>query len=480
MIPFHRAVASLGLFLPALVAAGKDCSDFSCHKNSNCVDGDADYGRIATWNYTGSNFLDIKSYKGQHCECPEGWSGVSCKRKVKICSEEDKFACFHGSECVHLGESSGAKSIWGCDCITAKWVGEKEFFGGQHCEYRANEVCARMDEDGLEEGRWFCTNGGTCQNNETGIMKKCRCPDDWFGPHCEYQRSNFVAEQFNPKQCQLKCRNNGKCKFGLKDYGMHDKKNDASATFTEETHSNGMHCVCPDGFTGLICQIPAKKCGNRLWCYNGAECAKTTLDDGTTKKYCDCAPAATNSESYAGLACQHQSGVFCNPDEGNRKDMSFCVNGGTCWEDGGQHLGCDCKGNWSGQHCEFHEEKDPAENTKPENCNLKCKNGGGCRKGVKDYGKLEEYDVPLKEAHKDFEHCYCPVGWTGVDCSVQVEFCSSNSQQVCFYGSKCEATGEVSANGKDEFVCNCENTVTPDAYSVAGRYCEHYATVSCL
>eukprot|EP00567_Pseudictyota_dubia_P003415 CAMPEP_0197434992 /NCGR_PEP_ID=MMETSP1175-20131217/2650_1 /TAXON_ID=1003142 /ORGANISM="Triceratium dubium, Strain CCMP147" /LENGTH=565 /DNA_ID=CAMNT_0042963901 /DNA_START=144 /DNA_END=1841 /DNA_ORIENTATION=+ len=460
-----------------LVVSGQNCDEFNCHHGATCADGDADYGLVATFPYMSTNFLDVKSYKGQHCVCPEEWSGVACKRKVTICGEEeDQFACFHGSKCVELGSDAGSK--WGCDCTTAKWMGEKEFFSGLHCEYRSSDVCATQDEDGLEEGRWFCANGGVCNNEVTEVMKKCDCPKEWFGPHCEYARGNNDAwANYKPSECSLKCRNGGKCVFGQKDYGAHGNKNDATVAFTNETHQDGMHCVCPDGFTGLICQIPAKKCGNRLWCYNGAECQVAEMQDGTSRKYCDCAPGSTDKKAFAGLACQHQSGVFCNPDEGNRKDMAFCVNSGTCWEDGEQHLGCDCKDGWTGQHCEFHSQHDPEELV-TEECKLKCNNGGQCQKGVKDYGTVEKYDVPFKK-HRDFEHCTCPEGWTGLDCSVKIEFCSPNSRQVCFYGSTCVATGEISANGKDEYKCECDQGKTPEGASVAGRYCEHYATDIC-
>ena len=102
------------------------------------------------------------------------------------------------------------------------------------------------------------------------------------------------------------------------------------------TQQDGMHCVCPDGFTGLECDVLSKKCGKRLWCYNGSECKETTMEDGTIQKYCDCSEANNETASFAGIGCQHQSGVFCSSNVGQSQEMSFCVNGGECFENGKQ------------------------------------------------------------------------------------------------------------------------------------------------
>jgi len=63
-------------------------------------------------------------------------------------------------------------------------------------------------------------------------------------------------------------------------------------------------------------------------------------------QYCDCSNIPSSTTAYAGLACEHEATVFCNPDN-DVSQTSFCANGGTCTrleEDGVIHHGCDCGG----------------------------------------------------------------------------------------------------------------------------------------
>jgi len=83
-------------------------------------------------------------------------------------------------------------------------------------------------------------------------------------------------------------------------------------------------------------------------CRNGAECKEDPAREGTY--YCDCSNIASSSSVYAGLACEHESTVFCNPSN-DVSHASYCANGGTCVKDedeNGVHYGCDCGDGYTG------------------------------------------------------------------------------------------------------------------------------------
>lgn len=306
------------------------------------------------------------------------------------------------------------------------------------------------------------------------INKKCKCPSTHHGPHCEF----LVADEDAPKaeDCTLECNNGGQCKHGLKDYGKHADQAEQSLDANDPSgiesilanlgrHDNLMHCVCPKGYTGLRCDIKVEECsngegGDPFFCYNGSKCAKETMEDGTKKHYCDCSHAHEAEASYAGEFCQYKSTSFCDPVKGMKEKLAFCVNYGVCPTN--KHETCFCPPGFTGHQCEKRGFESPP-------CNLKCQNGGVCRTGKKNFGHLgDKFDLPFHEkAHINFEHCSCPEGFTGVDCSIPMEICGDLSH-ICTHGSKCVDKG----NGNYE--CDCSAAAMNAA--VAGFYCEHKAS----
>lgn len=87
-------------------------------------------------------------------------------------------------------------------------------------------------------------------------------------------------------------------------------------------------------------------CPDLHTCRNGAICREDDFDEGTY--WCDC--SGIDDNVYAGLSCEHQATVFCNPSN-TMNGESFCTNGGTCIEtedNSGVHVGCDCPLDYSG------------------------------------------------------------------------------------------------------------------------------------
>lgn len=136
-------------------------------------------------------------------------------------------------------------------------------------------------------------------------------------------------------------------------------------------------------------------------------------------------------------------------------------------------MGCDCPEGFHGPICEYHDNEN---NGNYEKCKLECKNGGQCRKGVKDVSFLDKFNLGpvmsnLNMTHdQNFEHCFCPEGYVGITCDISVEKCEGD-KHICLYGSKCVEDGEGHK-------CDCEQAFTA-AEKYAGTSCQHLATEFC-
>ena len=105
-------------------------------------------------------------------------------------------------------------------------------------------------------------------------------------------------------------------------------------------------------------------------------------------------------------------------------------------------------------------------------CSLQCQNRGTCRKGVKDFGTLKDFDPSLSSIIQnnhtaDFEHCICPDGYTGLTCEIELDTCP-NGEHVCLHGSECQRKG-------GEHTCACDTAYTM-FNRFAGKHCEHAST----
>lgn len=187
---------------------------------------------------------------------------------------------------------------------------------------------------------------------------------------------------------------------------------------------------------------------------------------GIIEYMCDCTPGYTNEHYYSGEYCQYESTVFCSPyDDPNGRQ--FCTNGGECPVE--DHRPCNCPDGFSGPRCAFQNGVDGIDYAE---CQLDCRNGGTCQKGVKDleqvYGKFSGGLVDmLNQSNIDFEHCVCPDGFYGIRCEYMIEECGDTGH-VCLHGATCSKSKRGSS-------CECEASEE----MVAGIYCEFPATDQC-
>ena len=123
--------------------------------------------------------------------------------------------------------------------------------------------------------------------------------------------------------CTLACPIDAPCVSAQADFSHH--------SITLE-HGTGMHCSCPAGWTGLLCDHKYESCdseGNHA-CYHGGECIAGLHDKyGNDQLFCDCTKAidGVTGQKYVGKYCETPFDKVCSSSEG--EDI-FCVNGGDC------------------------------------------------------------------------------------------------------------------------------------------------------
>ena len=107
-----------------------------------------------------------------------------------------------------------------------------------------------------------------------------------------------------------------------------------------ERTRNGMHCLCPHGWTGVLCDIPYETCDGNHPCLHGGSCVPGLVGPfGNDQLFCNCEHAGVveNNVRYVGKFCETAVGGNNqeNAEAGNYElcdeaGTFFCVNGGTC------------------------------------------------------------------------------------------------------------------------------------------------------
>lgn len=152
-------------------------------------------------------------------------------------------------------------------------------------------------------------------------------------PHEYFQHLNILLADASSTDgiCDLECPTNigSTCSFGESPHMI----NLNSTTTTTTTKSiNGMHCICPEFYTGIQCEFSYDSCNdkNQHVCYHGGTCQSGGVDPyGNIEHYCDCSNAkdTVTSTPYVGKYCELATVATCDdPIEPNL----FCFNGGVC------------------------------------------------------------------------------------------------------------------------------------------------------
>ena len=150
----------------------------------------------------------------------------------------------------------------------------------------------------------------------------------------EADRSNGDAAAKEEDQnvfCTMECRNGGSCQLGRAIHGFASELLEDQDRLHVTAYSTSMHCVCPTGWTGLLCEVKLRNCPSTTHgCNNGHKCILSEDDFGKPFRHCECDGVLSDfTLPYAAHYCGQTATVFCSEDR-MISGHSFCKNGGTC------------------------------------------------------------------------------------------------------------------------------------------------------
>ncbi|KAG9510069.1 Neurogenic locus notch-like protein 2 [Fragariocoptes setiger] len=338
------------------------------------------------------------------CACPPQFTGPFCGHDVDECSQRPN-VCQHGATCHN---TFGGYS---CICVNG-WT-------GHDCSENIDD-CASSP----------CRNGATCHDRVGGFS--CQCPPGKAGLFCHLEDACAVSPCRPPATCD-----------------------------TSPIDGTAL-CTCPAGFTGSDCSRDLDECseaGNP--CEHGGTCVNLP---GSFK--CDCPPG------FTGPRCEINI---------NECDSNPCRNDGTCLDERGRYR-CVCMPGFTGNNCEIDVD---------ECASNPCQNGAMCRDFVNGYrclclagywGERCQYpmttnssifngiknnspsklkptlninDLNAPRIYRNQDGVACPLGWKGVNCSLDVNECQEGGteQAPCKNGAKC-------INQLGSFSCECPEEFT--------------------
>lgn len=173
-------------------------------------------------------------------------------------------------------------------------------------------------------------------------------------------RSLVVSASVATGVCDLDCPTDigAKCVFGDSPAAASVVGSSTTSTGTGTTaarNSTGMHCSCPEFYTGVQCELPYESCGSdsssgssgtststsstsqpEHVCYHGGVCQSGEVDGyGNMQLFCNCAKAvnAATGTPFVGKYCEFATVATCSDDDSNNAAAnpdSYCFNGGVC------------------------------------------------------------------------------------------------------------------------------------------------------
>ena len=394
--------------------AGDDCNtttpcfDNPCDNGGICIDS---YMTMEQLMLLSLNVSDIVVTDEEEfvCICGPEYTGDMCEVMVDPCAMMSP--CDNGGICINTGGNS-----FECICLSG--------YTGNDCG---------IDIDYCESV--LCDNGGTCFSDKDGFS--CICLIGYTGDLC----SEDINECIN-----ITCSGVGTCiesSTNITDILPHG----------EQLDSDNLHvpapgdflCLCPIAYSGDFCEM-ADFCYSSP-CNNNGMCISNSDNDTFT---CICAPG------YSGDTCTNDTDE-CSNDP--------CMNNGICIESSstpdsfkqeyqlpsnfsipvvpaGEFI-CICDSLYfGGETCE-----EPLLNCS----HNPCSNGGTC-----------DPDDVLGFI------CTCPVGLTGISCTIDVNECEDN---VCANNGTCIESGTdtslldsllVTPPSLGDFICLCSDKFIGD------------------
>ncbi|XP_016384247.1 protein crumbs homolog 2-like [Sinocyclocheilus rhinocerous] len=322
----------------------------------------------------------VDELNGYKCLCPPGFGGEDCSQRITDCIDEP---CLNNGTCRRI--------VDGFECTCSQG------FHGETCEENVDDCDSHP-----------CQNGAICVDGTNKYH--CFCVPGYQGHNCEIDINECASRP---------CWNNGTCINGKDQY----------------------LCECLLGYTGVNCEMEIDECESNP-CQNGATC-----HDVVGLYTCDCV------QGFEGSDCE------INVDE---CESDPCQNGGICYDLIDSYM-CECEGTgFMGDQCE---------EDIPECASHPCQHEATCLEGINHYNctcwpgfegdncelDIDECaDTPCENDGECFEKskpehwetdweftyataagyiCQCQPGYTGENCSVNINECVS---EPCHNGGSCE------------------------------------------
>jgi len=454
----------------------------------------------------------------ERCDCPPGWVGPDCS---STCPCKNGGTCetwrrelqranwtvddqFNGGNSTNpekpdfIYDEDDYQDNYFCSCPFGFYGNQCQFqYGDSDCSMQClnNGYCEKNYRFNNGWGNSSNSNSSTNGPGSNGV-EYCVCPGNFTGPTCGEvldacynmcqngvcSTTTTSTQRFGGRALQMPPEQSGPDPDKVPDFDINMPPPQASPIpdlpddYDDFHWWSGAFCECDDGYSGTYCT--RKACGSG-YCANGAACIELPAGQTTAAGddyVCDCTVASLGAgfddTTYIGRQCDSAVHHECfNDQQRNPNENWKCANYGRCFY-GSSGPQCRCDNGWLGTRCETNssDTKDIAWSQ----CNLACMNGGSCLKGVvKPIANMfTRFLEPTKKSKlfdyapsPNYEYCYCPTGYFGVQCEMQYELCG-NGEHICFHGSTCEQTG-------GEWTCDCIGTES------AGLYCQYQATDDC-
>ncbi|KAH9488617.1 hypothetical protein Btru_061290 [Bulinus truncatus] len=411
-----------------------------------------------------NNTVDCIDVNGT-CTCKPGWNGTNCEADINECAINSNYCSAASETCSNLNG-------------TAECLCKDGFFRpslGSSCQ-----AC-----DATHFGH-NCGHLCTCHINNTldcnDVNGTCTCNPGWTGINCDVDIDECTTNTTYCLNLVEVCHNlNGSaeclCKVGynrptlstscLACDSTHYGENCASvcpcmtANTADCNDVNGT-CTCNPGWTGTICDKLVDQCSNTSFCTNVLETCYNTTGTPT----CDCVIGFT--KPTPGASCQacdathfgHNCGHLCTCHINNTLDCND-VNGT-----------CTCNPGWTGINCDVDIDECTTNTTYCLNLVEVCHNLNGsaeclCKVGY-NRPTLSTSCLACDATH--FGHncghlctchinntldcndvngtCTCNPGWTGINCDVDIDECTTNTTYCLNLVEVCH-----NLNGSAECLC---------------------------
>jgi EGF-like domain len=125
------------------------------------------------------------------CQCPDGYLGVQCEIKVRVCDQGSRGKCMNDQACIP--ENNG--QYYHCECdpdvFTQTVSGENAKYNLQYCQSVTTTWCdgggvVFRGDASKRKDMHYCYNAGKCKSKRgrRGGKYTCECPPGWSGAHC--------------------------------------------------------------------------------------------------------------------------------------------------------------------------------------------------------------------------------------------------------------------------------------------------------